>query len=238
MPDSAQSNNQTTLHSHNMYPDQNKTQSDPKIVYPYAERNKDPILNTISPYLQQAKRVLELASGSGQHVSHWARSFPSIHFQPSEIDNPPLHASIKAYTTELSNVAPPMVLNSTEPAHWDRVVDMVNKDGPFDVVYIGNVFHITPWEVTQAVAKNVPKVLPGNSGTFIVYGPFKKDGKFTTPSNEEFDQNLRARNNQWGVRDIADVAAEFKQYGLALKDVKDMPANNFILVFQREGGSS
>lgn len=108
-----------------------------------------------------------------------------MQFQPSEIEDPALLASINKYVADLPNVSPPMTLNATNDDHWAQVLGMVKDTGPFDMVYMGNVLHIAPWEVTLAVAKNVPKLLPTRDGIFVVYGPFKRDGKFTTPSNEE-----------------------------------------------------
>ncbi|KNC98344.1 uncharacterized protein SPPG_06052 [Spizellomyces punctatus DAOM BR117] len=223
----------SNLHAHNMYENVNATPENPRIVYPYAERNKDPILETISPYLQRATRVLELASGSGQHVVHWAQAYPSVHFQPSEIDDPSLLASIRSYVKDFANVAPPLLLNAMQDEHWSQARSLVAQEGAFDMVYMGNVLHIAPWDVTLAVAKNIPTLLPNEQGLFIIYGPFKRDGKFTTPSNEEFDQKLRLRNADWGLRDIADVADQFAKFGLSLQEIKDMPANNFILVFRK-----
>ncbi|KAJ3178067.1 hypothetical protein HDU87_003849 [Geranomyces variabilis] len=210
----------------------NTGHGDPRIVYPYAERNKADILNALSPHFQKAERVLELASGSGQHVVTWAQTFPTVRFHPSEIDDPALLASINAYINDLPNIMPPLTLNATCTADWDRVQTLVARNGLFDVIYMGNVLHIAPWDVTLALAKNLHTVL-AVGGVFVLYGAFKRDGKFTTASNEEFDQQLRARNSEWGLRDIADVAAEFEKSGLTLREIKDMPANNFILVFKK-----
>ncbi|KAI8915029.1 hypothetical protein DFJ77DRAFT_45023 [Powellomyces hirtus] len=179
----------------------------------------------------QPRLVFELASGSGQHIVHWAKAFPSAQFQPSEIDDPLLHASIRSYIGEHPNVLPPLTLNAASDADWNRAHSLVRETGAFDMVYVGNVLHIAPWEVTVGLAKNVSKLLAKPRGLFVVYGPFKRDGAFTTSSNEEFDRNLRQRNGDWGLRDISDVANEFAKHNLSLQDIKDMPANNFILVF-------
>ncbi|KAJ3158812.1 hypothetical protein HDU86_002496 [Geranomyces michiganensis] len=210
----------------------NTDEADPRIVYTYAERNKADILKALSPYLADAKRVLEVASGSGQHVTLWAQSFPAVTFQPSEINDPALLSSIRAYTKEIPNVAPPLTLDATSDADWDRAQSLVARDGRFDVVYLGNLLHIAPWNVTVALAQNVPSVTADN-GVLVLYGAFKRDGKFTTTSNEEFDQQLRRRNSEWGLRDIEKVATEFEKSGFLLREVRDMPANNFILVFSK-----
>ncbi|KAI8586171.1 hypothetical protein BDZ88DRAFT_455226 [Geranomyces variabilis] len=210
----------------------NTSQDDPRIVYTYAERNKADILDALSPHFQKAEQVLELASGSGQHVVTWAQSFPAVRFHPSEINDPALLSSISAYIKEFPNVLPPLTLDATCAADWDRVQTLVARNGLFDVIYMGNVLHIAPWSVTLALAKNLHTVL-AVGGVFVLYGAFKRDGKFTTTSNEEFDKQLRARNSEWGLRDIADVAAEFEKSGLTLREIKDMPANNFILVFKK-----
>ncbi|KAI8818818.1 uncharacterized protein EV422DRAFT_166435 [Fimicolochytrium jonesii] len=222
-----------TLHPHNMYPNTHiPVPTDPRIVYTYAERNKEPILQALTPYLQKASRVLELSSGSGQHITHFAASFPHTHFQPSELADPALHASITAYIAPHPNISPPITLNVLSQPNWDNLLTLVGEEGGYDVVYMGNVLHIAPWEVTLAVAQNLHRVVR-EEGVVVVYGPFKKEGKFTTESNEDFNRTLRERNAEWGLRDIGDVEREFGKGGLRLVEVRDMPANNFLLVFGR-----
>ncbi|KAJ3122315.1 Acyl-coenzyme A thioesterase 11 [Nowakowskiella sp. JEL0407] len=177
------------LHAHNMYPNENfTTKSNPRIKYPYAERNKDSILTTMTPYLLQCKRVLELASGSGQHISYIAEKFPEIQFQPSEIPDEKLHASINSYIAELSNVKKPIALDALNETDWEKLTGE-----NVDLVYFVNLLHISSWRVTEMVSKNVSELLE-SGGWCIVYGPFKKDGKFTTESNEEFF-NFSIRKN-------------------------------------------
>ncbi|KAJ3038573.1 hypothetical protein HDV00_000503 [Rhizophlyctis rosea] len=205
-----------------------------RIKYPYAERNKEPILQVLSPYLKPNTRVLELSSGSGQHIAHYATHHPSVHFQPSELPFLELLDSIDAYTLSLPNVARPLTLDILLPSDWENVVNGVVKEkGKFDVVVMANVLHISEWEVTTTLAGRVGSVVQGpeEGGVVMIYGPFKKDGGFTSQGNEEFDASLKQRNPKWGLRDIADVAAEFAKHGWKLKTVHDMPANNFTLIF-------
>ncbi|KAJ1527348.1 hypothetical protein HK096_010784, partial [Nowakowskiella sp. JEL0078] len=125
-----------------------------------------------------------IASGSGQHIHSWATAFPNVHFQPTELYDLKLHNSIRSYTSELSNVSEPVILNALENTNWEELNKIVEENGFFDVVYFGNLLHISPWEVTLALADKLPRVLK-EGGVLLVYGPFKKDGIFTTPSNEE-----------------------------------------------------
>ncbi|KAJ3186656.1 hypothetical protein HDU85_007476 [Gaertneriomyces sp. JEL0708] len=219
-----------SLPAHNMAFDESKQAG--RVVYAAAERNKAPILDVLSPYLNQASRVLEIASGSGQHISHWATTFPSVQFQPSELSDPLLHTSIQSYAQDHPNISPPLALNVTSDSDWSNLHTSVERTGPFDLVYAGNLLHISSWGITLSLAKHVPAVLSKPTGKLILYGPFKRDGAFTTESNKDFDKSLRERSSEWGLRDIADVSGEFEKHGLALEKIVDMPANNFILVFR------
>ncbi|KAI9101056.1 hypothetical protein DFS34DRAFT_613022 [Phlyctochytrium arcticum] len=203
-----------------------------RLIYPAADRNKGPITAALAPILVDAHRVLELASGSGQHCAHLAQNFPLVHFQPSEVEDQSLFKSINTYAENCKNVASPLPLNATNPEHWQAMRDKVEAEGPFDVVYFSNLLHISPWNVTECIAREVPTLL-AKQGAVCIYGPFNRDGNFTSDSNREFDLNLRERNEEWGLRDLEVVAQEFKKSGLHLAEIKDMPANNFTLVFMR-----
>ncbi len=169
--------------------------------------------------------VLEIGSGTGQHVAHFGKALPALVFQPSEVDTAQ-HASIRAWIRheDLANVRPPLAFDVTQPPWPVREADAI--------VCI-NVIHISPWEATLALMKGAGELLPP-SGVLVTYGPYKRGGVHTAPSNSEFDASLRARNPRWGVRDMDEVAAIAGQAGLSLEEAVAMPANNFTLVFRRE----
>jgi len=195
---------------------------------PAAERNKDPILGVLRRILPETGLVLELASGTGQHVIHFARALPKLTWQPSDPD-PEMRASIAAWIeqTALRNVRPPLALDVRED-EWP--VEHA------DAVLCINMVHISPWGATLGLMRGAGRLLrPG--GVLALYGPYKRCGGHTAPSNEVFDQQLRGANPEWGVRDLeaAEDAARLK--GLTLEEVAEMPANNLTIVFRQMGSA-
>ena len=189
---------------------------------PSAERNKQPILDVLARVLPSSGLVLEIGSGSGQHVSHFARALPGLTFQPSEMDSE-RHGSIAAWSEGLPNVRPPIafdVMRLPWPVH------------AADAVVCINVIHISPWEATLALMKGAGEILPPG-GVLVTYGPYRRDGQHTAPSNEAFDASLKSRDPRWGIRDLEEVAAVARDQGLALEDTVPMPANNFTLAFRK-----
>jgi SAM-dependent methyltransferase len=195
-----------------------------RVVSPSAERNKQHIGDVILKFLPAgATRALEVASGTGQHVAHFAQLLPTISWQPTDLTSE-LFPSIASYTAPLGNVLPPVLLDASA-APW-----AVN--GTFDIVECINMTHISPWEATVGLMRGAAQVLRP-SGVLFVYGPFLRDGKHTTESNAQFDASLRARDPAWGYRDVADVAEVARSQGLRMLGVCDMPANNHTLVFEK-----
>jgi SAM-dependent methyltransferase len=194
-------------------------------IAPSAERNKQPILDVLARVLPATGLVLEIGSGTGQHVTHFAKALPALTFQPAELDID-RHASIKAWIEHehLANVRPPLAIDLTQLPWPVRAAD---------AVICINVIHISPWEATLALMKGAGEILrPG--GVLVTYGPYRRDGRHTAPSNEEFDKNfLKARDPRWGVRDMEEVVAAAKASGLAFEEAVVMPANNFTLVFRK-----
>jgi SAM-dependent methyltransferase len=193
---------------------------------PSAARNRDPIWSVLQLHLPQEGVVLEVASGSGEHAVHFAlKSPPGLVFQPSDADAH-ARASIDAWTAAsgLINIRPALALDATA-ATWpiDRA----------DVVVCCNMIHIAPWEAAIGLVRGAARVLaPG--GLLFLYGPFKRDGRHTAPSNEAFDRDfLKARNPAWGVRDLEAVAALAAGQGFAEPEIVQMPANNLSVLLRR-----
>lgn len=189
---------------------------------PSPERNKQPILEILARVLPQRGLVLEIGSGTGQHVSHFARALPGLTFQPSEFDRE-RHASIAAWSEGLANVLPPIGFDVTR-LPWPVTAA--------DAIVCINVIHISPWEATLALMKGAGEILPPG-GVLVTYGPYRREGRHTAPSNEAFDASLKSRDPRWGVRDMAEVAAAAHAQGLGLEEAVAMPANNFTLVFRK-----
>jgi SAM-dependent methyltransferase len=190
---------------------------------PSTARNREPILQVLREVLPERGSVLEIASGTGEHITYFAQRFPGIQFQPSDVD-PKALQSIIAWVSylQLSNVAPPLSLDAITP--WPPL--------SADVVLNMNMIHIAPWEVCLGLMMNTAKLLsPG--GLLFLYGPFRINGVHTAASNENFDKDLRSRNPLWGVRDLEAVEAAANNEGLSLEKKISMPANNLSLLFYK-----
>jgi hypothetical protein len=190
---------------------------------PATQRNRHAIAAVLAAELPAAGRVLEIASGSGEHVVHFAACFPALDWQPSDPDAAAL-ASITAWSDEagLPNIRAPLMLDA---AGHDWPVDRA------DAVLCINMAHISPWAATLGLLAGVGRLLTA-SGPLILYGPFIEDAVPTAPSNLEFDANLRARDAAWGLRNTRDVDAAAAAQGLTLARRAAMPANNLILVYR------
>ena len=200
------------------------TADDARLYAPSAARNRAPILGVLQMYLPERGLVLEIASGSGEHITFMASaSGPDLIFQPS--DREAGHrASIDAWAValELANVRPAIALDAT--------VDDWPLDKADAVVCI-NMIHISPWAATEGLIRGAARVL--QSGGFLyLYGPYKRDGRHTAPSNAGFEDWLKAQSLEYGVRDLEAVAALAKLNGFGPPEIIDMPANNFSVVFR------
>ena len=203
-----------------------------KLVISAAESNKQDILNVLLNRIipdSTPVSVLEIASGTGQHIVHFAAYFPLATFQPSDIDSKYLK-SIQAYIDEYEvnaftkNVLPPIEINVLAD-NTDRL-----KSGSYDFVYSSNLIHISPIECTEGLFRLAGRILKAN-GSLITYGPYALQGdvRLTPESNRRFHAYLQSQNSEWGVRAIDDLAKIAEEYNIELKQVIDMPVNNKIL---------
>jgi SAM-dependent methyltransferase len=190
-----------------------------------AERNKQPILDQLRQLLPTQGKVLEIASGTGQHVVHLAAALPDLHWQPTDRAAQDF-ASILARrkSAGLGNVADPVVLDVLQ-GPWGVAED-------FDAVLCINMIHISPWETTTALFGGAARHLRKGGGLVVLYGPFKEDGRHTAPSNEGFEQWLRAKDPRFAVRNLQDVEAVAGQHGFSRIHLARLPANNLLLAFR------
>jgi hypothetical protein len=198
---------------------------DARLYAPAATRNREPILNVLRRHLPSHGLVLEVASGSGEHVAHFAQSSgPDLIFQPSDPDSD-ARASIDAWATalDLSNIRPAIDLDATSD-RWPI--------SHADAVLCINLIHIAPWAAAVGLIRGAAAILRAGSVLFL-YGPFRRNGRHTAPSNEAFDRDLRTRNPAWGVRDLEGVAALAGGYGFAQPTIEEMPVNNLSVIFRR-----
>ncbi len=193
---------------------------------PATARNRDPILAALRRHLPARGVVLEVASGTGEHAVHFASALPGLVFQPSDPD-PGARASTDAWagSARLPNLRAALALDVTA-LDWERGV------GAADAVLCVNMVHIAPWAATVGLVRGAERLLPAG-GVLCLYGPFKREGRHTAPSNAAFDADLRAGDPAWGVRDLEAVAAEAEARGFAAPAVEEMPANNLFVAFRR-----
>ena len=191
---------------------------------PATVRNRDFILDVLRDVLPTTGVILEIASGSGEHVVHFARNLPSLVFQPSDPE-PDALLSVAAWmkAAEVTNVRAPIVLDASRSL-WP----IASADG---IICI-NMVHISPWDASVGLIRGAAAILPPGSPLYL-YGPYKRKGFATAPSNEAFDSNLRDRNPTWGLRDLEAIAAIAQSAGFSVPDITEMPANNLSIVFRR-----
>jgi SAM-dependent methyltransferase len=210
--------------------------SDDRLDAAAFHRNHAAIWAVLEKFLRgKTGDVVEAGSGTGQHVVFFARHSPGITWWPSDLNDNHLR-SIAAWIAHenLANVRPPQRIDLSNP-EWRR--EMSDGHGPAELlaVFCANVIHIAPWRVAEGLIAGAARNLrPG--GRLFLYGPFKRDGQHTAPSNAAFDASLRNNDPEWGVRDLDEVAELAQHNGLTLTEVVDMPANNFILAFERNAG--
>ncbi|MGE0741243.1 MAG: DUF938 domain-containing protein [Hyphomonadaceae bacterium] len=192
---------------------------------PSVARNKEPILAVLRRALPATGKVLEIASGTGEHAAFFAAAFPGLLWQPSDPDAD-ARASIAAWSEGVGNVLPPVAIDSRAP-DWG-----VEPEAPFDAIVAINMIHISPWEATLGLMAGAGRLLRAG-GVLFCYGAYKRSGAHTAPSNEQFDAWLKSRDPSFGVRDLEAVDAAAAAHGLRLREITPMPANNFALVFER-----
>ena len=191
---------------------------------PAAERNKDPILTALESVLPASGSVLEIASGTGQHVCFFAGALPGIRWQPTEPDEASREAIvIRIREAGLDNVAQPVALDVELP-HWP-----VHER--YDAVLCVNMIHISPWRATHALLRGAARLLD-SQGKLILYGPYLENGT-AVQSNLDFDASLKRRNPEWGLRDLDEVTRVAAGHGFARQQVLRMPANNLTVVFTK-----
>lgn len=191
---------------------------------PAAERNKAAILEKLLIILKGNERVFEIGSGTGQHAIYFAKALPNISWQTSEMQNRLVVTLAVLNTVKESNIQLPYALDVSDEL-WPEIYA--------DVVYTANTAHIMPWEAVQKMLVGVARLLKPN-GLFIVYGPFKYAGDFTSESNQRFDESLRTSETHQGIRDFEAIQSLANEHAMILQNDYSMPANNQLLVFKKQ----
>jgi SAM-dependent methyltransferase len=198
--------------------------TDARRFAPATARNREPILAVLRRVLPASGTVLEIASGTGEHAAHFAPYFPALTWQPSDADADNL-ASIAAWAAAsgAANIRPPILLDVTAP-DW-------GVEGVAAILAV-NMIHIAPWAAAEALMAGAGRRLRPGAPLYL-YGPYKRGGRHTAPSNAAFDADLRRRDPAWGVRDLDDVIRLAAKNGLDLAEIVEMPANNLSVIFRR-----
>jgi hypothetical protein len=194
-------------------------------ISPSVARNRGPILSALKPHLPKSGTVLEIAAGTGEHAVHCAASLPGLQWQPTDPD-PEALASISAWrdAAALANLLAPLQLDAAAPDTWP--ITSANA-----IVNI-NMIHISPWAATQGLMHGAGRILAAGDPLFL-YGPYIERDVDTAPSNLAFDQSLRDRNPQWGIRHLDEVTALARRHSFELSARVAMPANNLALIFRK-----
>ena len=208
-----------------------KTPEEGRLDAPAFHRNHEAIWGAIAGFMAGAPHgdVLEVGSGTGQHAADFARRTPQLTWWPSDIL--PSHlASIEGWRRQagLANLRAPQRIDLTDPA-WTWSGEAGNT---LTAILCINTLHISPWRTSQNLIGGGARLLR-SGGRLFVYGPFKRNGAHTAPSNAAFDATLRAENPDWGVRDVGELSALGEAAGLTLANITPMPANNLVLAFVR-----
>lgn len=190
-----------------------------------SSRNAPSIAGVLAHEFRACESVLEIGSGTGQHAVTFARDLKNLSWQTSDLE--PSHAGIRQWIREsqLSNIREPLVLD---------VLTATVDAGAYDAVYSSNTAHIMSYTAVCRMFEIVGVALTQH-GVFCLYGPFSRDGEFSTPSNAEFDASLRARNTAMGIRDLDDLDAMAFSNGMKLSRIYAMPANNLMVVWRKRG---
>lgn len=194
---------------------------------PAALRNREPIAQVLAEWLPKRGLVLEIASGTGEHSVYFAERFPNLEWQPSDRDPDSLE-SIRAWRSAaaLGNVREPIV------------IDAASRDWPVeraDALLNINMVHISPWSSALGLLDGAARLL-GAGAPLILYGPWISDDVETAPSNLAFDEDLRRRDAEWGLRKVEQFAADALARELRLIERRPMPANNLMLLFRKGTG--
>lgn len=203
-------------------------QANNKLYAPATERNRDVLLDVFLAHMPKSGTLVEVASGTGEHAAHLASHLRPLYWQPSDIE-PEKLKSIDAWAAEsgADNILPAVHMNVLENSFSDLVLP-----APITAIVAINLIHIAPWPVAQALVRGAAATL-SSGGVLFLYGPFRRGGAHTSPSNENFDLSLKSRDAEWGVRDLEAVSTMAVDEGFGDPIIIEMPANNLSLIFKK-----
>lgn len=203
--------------------------ADGRLFAPSAARNVDAIVQIIRTHAPQIGQALEIASGTGEHVTRFAAEFPELNWQPSDVD-PDRIASIQSWInlSPRKNLSDPILLDATAPG-WAA------RHAPKDLIVLVNLLHLINQEQALVLIQNAAQAL-GPKGKILIYGPFRRGAKFASVSDQEFHRSLTAQMPDIGYKSFQDVQAMQADNGLSIKPPIEMPASNLVLVASKPAG--
>ncbi|MHA7819033.1 MAG: DUF938 domain-containing protein [Erythrobacter sp.] len=192
---------------------------------PATLRNREAIAEVLALELPTSGCVLEVASGSGEHAVFFSERFPALEWQPSDATREAI-ASILAYKAEFPdlNLRLPIMLDARAPSDWEVA--------GADAIVCINMVHISGWEATEGLFEGAARLLGGNGLPLVLYGPYFEQGVERAPSNVAFDESLRSRNAEWGIREVENMDAAGERHGFTRSARYEMPANNLMLIYR------
>ena len=200
------------------------TAEDGKMVAPAASRNSDVLCALLRDWAPSQGLALEIASGTGQHITAFAAQLPGLEWQPTEIDTD-RRASIDAYAREFPNVALAEELDATAAGWHARFAGQ-------NMIVLINLIHLISWQETRTIVAEVAKAL-APSGRFVLYGPFMRSGLLTSDGDKRFHQALTEQDPDIGYKNDTEILALFEEFGLNVLKTVDMPANNLAFISSR-----
>jgi len=206
----------------------NLKKPDARIDFPATSRNREPILELFKRILPSYGTILEIASGSGQHITYFAKNIDALTWQPSDAD-PNILPSIAAWTKSQNleeKILPPLLIDTRMP-NWH-----IKDSETLSAIIIINLVHIAPWNVITSLFKQAENLLKSDSLLYF-YGPYKINNLHTSTSNEKFDQALKCQNIEWGVRNLDDLITLATFHNFRLMETVPMPANNRSVIFKK-----
>ena len=205
-------------------------EDDDRQFSPSSQRNGPHILKILKGVLPKEGTVLEVGGGTGEHTVLFAPAFPGLQWLPTDPADDKLE-SIKAWikVKPLPNLLPPQAIDAAAP-RWPVEDQAITP--PIAAIVCINMIHVSPWQAGLGLLAAAGRILP-SGGILYLYGAYKVDGKYTAPSNKDFDEMLKKTDPEWGLRELRDVEKEANKHGLYLIDEIDMPANNLSVVFQK-----
>jgi len=204
------------------------TDNDGRLFYPSASRNQDAISDAIANKFPHNANILEIGSGSGEHAIHFTGLRPDLNWQPSD-PSPEARISISAWAAfhHRQNINPPLEIDTTIK-NWTNQISKT-----IDAVLSINMIHIAPFAACRGLFHGANQLL-NTSKCLILYGPFSSNGQHTSSSNANFNDSLKSKNKDWGVRDIeSDLTPLALEYTFTLTEQISMPTNNQVLVFEK-----